>query len=170
MNPILATWNQASPEAAVLEILPCCGSRHWAYALASLRPFVTEEDLLKKSDDVWLHLDPDSWAEAFHSHPRIGERKAPATTTQQSAKWSAQEQSQVSVSTLDIQEEFASANRQYEARFGHIFIVCATGKSAEEMLLTLRHRLSNDDRHELQEAVEQQRQITQLRLRKWLAL
>lgn len=170
MNLILANWNQIAPEDAMQEILPCCGSRKWAQTLVSFRPFTTEEGMLKKSDEVWLQLDPDDWAEAFHAHPRIGERKAPATATQQSAKWSAQEQSGVSVSTLDVQKELVTANQQYEARFGRIFIVCATGKSAEEMLAILYRRLSNDDECELQETVEQQRQITQLRLRKWLGI
>ncbi len=119
------------------------------------------------SDKVWLALDPSDWQEAFDSHPRIGEHKAKAAT-EQSLTWSAGEQSAAQL-TEDTQAALAAANRVYEETFGRIFIVCASGKSAAEMLKILRKRLANDAETELLEAVEQQRQITQIRLRKWLA-
>ena len=170
MNSILERWNALDVSTAESEILPCCGSRAWAQELAALRPFAGPQDLLRTSDDVWSNLDIADWDEAFASHPRIGERKAPASATAQSAQWSTQEQSAAELSDAQIQEQLKRANAAYEARFGRIYIVCAAGKSAEEMLAILERRLENEDAAELREAVEQQRQITQLRLRKWLQL
>lgn len=123
-----------------------------------------------KSDEIWLTLDPADWDEAFAGHPRIGEKKAPDSATAKSAQWSTQEQSGVILSSEDIQKRLRHANAEYERRFGRIYIVCATGRSAEQMLAILERRLNNDEIEELREAAEQQRQITQLRLRKWLGL
>lgn len=170
MNAVLERWNQYDAFTAESEILPCCGSRAWAQELASLRPFDDPANLLAVSDQVWSQLDIADWDEAFASHPRIGERKSPVTASVQSAQWSTQEQSNAAAANTDIQERLKRANAAYEARFERIYIVCATGKSAEEMLAILEKRLQNDDGAELFEAAEQQRQITQLRLRKWLGL
>ena len=170
MNTILAHWNAIAGSEAAQEILPCCGSQRWAHALARLRPFDDAERLFGSSDEIWRQLDPSDWDEAFSSHPRIGEKKAPESATAKSAQWSGQEQSGVALSGANIQEQLRRANREYEERFGRIYIVCATGKSAEEMLAILYRRLENDDTSELRETAEQQRQITQLRLRKWLQL
>jgi 2-oxo-4-hydroxy-4-carboxy-5-ureidoimidazoline decarboxylase len=170
MNPILNQWNELDRSTAEGEILPCCGSRAWAQELASLRPFDYSEDLLTLSDRIWSELDVADWDEAFRSHPRIGDRKAPDSATAQSAQWSSQEQSAAAIADSGIEDELRRANAEYEGRFGRIYIVCATGKSAEEMLAILKRRLQNEDAAELREAAEQQRQITQLRLRKWLQL
>lgn len=170
MNLILQQWNRLDRSTAEAEILPCCGSRAWAQELASLRPFDDSEDLIKLSDRIWSELDVADWDEAFCSHPRIGEQKAPAASTPQSAQWSSQEQRAAATSNSATQDELRRANAEYEARFGRIYIVCATGKSAEEMLAILKRRLQNEDAAELREAAEQQRQITELRLRKWLQL
>ena len=170
MNAMLERWNARDRFTAETEILPCCGSRAWAQELAQLRPFESAEELLRTSDQVWTALDIADWNEAFASHPRIGERKAPVSATSQSAQWSIEEQSAAALTYTSTQEELRLANAAYEARFGRIYIVCATGKSTEVMLAILNRRLENDDTTELREAVEQQRQITQLRLRKWLKL
>jgi len=164
---LLAHWNQLDPTAAAAAILPCNGSHAWASQMAALRPFATAFDLTCTADIVWRALDEQAWQQAFDSHPRIGEHKAKAAT-EASLAMSATEQSAAQL-TADIQQQLAAANRLYEEKFGRIFIVCATGKSAAEMLAILSSRLANDPRTELLEAVEQQRQITQLRLRKWLA-
>jgi 2-oxo-4-hydroxy-4-carboxy-5-ureidoimidazoline decarboxylase len=123
-----------------------------------------------KSDEIWLALEPADWDEAFSRHLRIGEKMAPDSATAKSAGWSSEEQSGVVLSGEDIQEKLRHTNGEYERRFGRIYIVCATGKSAEQMLAILERRLNNDQAEELREAAEQQRQITQLRLRKWLGL
>jgi len=168
MNPILEDWNLLEPQVAVAAVLPCNGSLEWAVQLAKLRPIKSDEALFAASDRVWLALGPEDWHEAFDSHPRIGEHKAKAAT-EKSLTWSAGEQSAAKL-TEDTQAALAAANRVYEETFGRIFIVCASGKSAEEMLAILRKRLANDSETELLEAAEQQRQITQQRLRKWLAV
>lgn len=168
LSPTLARWNALPEMEAEEEILPCCGSQRWAQELMRLRPFGTASELFEASDRVWGDLGREDWEEAFRSHPRIGGRKAPTTATMQSATWSRQEQDGIHAEDAAVLVELARRNDEYETRFGRVFLVCATGKSATEMLELLRRRLGNDVETELREAVEQQRQITQLRLRKWL--
>jgi 2-oxo-4-hydroxy-4-carboxy-5-ureidoimidazoline decarboxylase len=119
------------------------------------------------SDRVWSNLAEDDWQEAFDSHPRIGQQHACAATAE-SLAWSSEEQ-RAAMSPGDAAKlALAEGNRQYEERFGRIFIVCATGKSAAEILAILNARMNHTAADELLEAAEQQRQITQLRLRRWL--
>lgn len=168
LSPVLARWNALPDMEATEEVLPCCGAMRWAQELVRLRPFGSDADLFQASDQLWQDLEPGDWDEAFRSHPRIGERKAPEAATRQSATWSRQEQNGVDAENADVVTELACANVEYEARFGRVFLVCATGKSAAEMVELLKRRLENDPEAELLEAQKQQRQITQLRLRKWL--
>jgi 2-oxo-4-hydroxy-4-carboxy-5-ureidoimidazoline decarboxylase len=168
MNVVLARWNAAPLEAAASLILPCCGSKAWASEMAARRPFPDEVALMGASDEVWHNLSESDWMDAFNSHPRIGESKALNSSAQRSSAWATQEQKKVADTGDAVKIALAEANREYENKFGRIFIVCATGKSATELLETLRHRLQNDATNELHEAAEQQRQITQIRLRKWL--
>ncbi len=167
MNPVLERWNSIDPALAAREILPCCGSTAWAAELAARRPIADEDHLLVISDAVWLGLPEAAWQEAFESHPRIGERKAAAATAQ-SLQWSGSEQSAAMGADAAAKLALEEANRRYEAKFGRIFIVCASGKSAVEILAILEARLNNDAHTELHEAAEQQREITQLRLQRWL--
>lgn len=164
----LDEWNRLDAARAAELILPCNGSRAWAQRMVTLRPLATAEDLFTASDRVWRGLPPGEWQEAFDSHPRIGERKA-KVATEQSLEWSAGEQSAAHPDD-PLREALARGNEEYEAKFGRIFLLCATGRSAEEMLAILRVRLQNDAATELREAAEQQRLITQLRLRKWLGM
>jgi 2-oxo-4-hydroxy-4-carboxy-5-ureidoimidazoline decarboxylase len=166
-NPTLAAWNDLDAPAAAAAILPCNGSQAWADQLTALRPFQTAFDLTCTADIIWRSLDEPAWQQAFDSHPRIGERHAKAATAA-SLTLSATEQSAAQLTT-ETEAALVTANLAYEEKFGRIFIVCATGKSAAEMLAILQQRLSNDPQTELREAAEQQRQITQIRLRKWLA-
>jgi len=168
MNDVLARWNLASRENAAHEVLACCGSRAWASQMALARPLADLESLLAAADHIWLSLNPNDWLEAFHSHPRIGESVAKATVAPRSAGWSHQEQRDVAAAEEQLKLALAEANRAYEQKFGHIFIVCASGKSAAEILAILRRRMHNDGDTELREAAEQQRHITRLRLKKWL--
>lgn len=166
VNQTLENWNRLEQDYAMQAILPCNGSKAWAVGMVNHAPYDTPQELYETSDKVWWSLTPADWQVAFDSHPRIGEHKAKAAT-EQSLQWSAGEQS--AASDVDkVKEELAEANKAYEKKFGRIFIVCATGKSASEMLFILTDRLANDPATELREAAEQQRQITQLRLRKWL--
>ena len=166
----LARWNTLDGEEAARAILPCCGSEAWAKRLVGQRPFSTPESLFAASDAVWLTLPEADWQQAFDSHPRIGQRHAQAATGE-SLLWSSGEQSAAMVSQDDAAKlALAGANREYEARFGRIFLVCASGKSTQEILGLLRQRMGNTPENELREAVEQQRQITQLRLHRWLGM
>lgn len=168
MNPVLARWNALPAMEAAEEILPCCGSTRWAREMAARRPLASTAELSAVSDRVWWELTGEDWDEAFQSHPRLGERRAAAGATLQSALWSSEEQSGVEARDAETLAELARGNAEYEVRFGRVFLVCATGKSAAEVLAILRTRLGNDEATELRETAEQQRQITQLRLRKWL--
>ena len=164
---VLARWNRLPADQAMNAILPCCGSNAWARKMAARRPFSDDTALLAASNKIWLGLAPSDWMEAFRSHPRIGESRPAHSVPAQSAEWSAREQSNVA-GDADVKAALAEANREYERRFNRIFIVCATGKSASEILVIIRRRLNNDAEAELHEAAEQQRQITELRLTKWL--
>jgi 2-oxo-4-hydroxy-4-carboxy-5-ureidoimidazoline decarboxylase len=164
----LDEWNTMSAEAAADAALPCCGSHAWARGLAARRPLSTLPELLAASDAAWWSLAESDWKEAFNSHPRIGEQHAQAAATDASLQWSAGEQSSAMLSDDDAKEQLAEGNRAYEAKYGRIYIVCATGKSAQEMLAILERRMHNTAEDELHEAAEQQRQITHIRLRKWL--
>ena len=167
MNATLAAWNTADEATALNAMIACCGSKRWARAMVALRPFENVESLSLTADEVWSTMEEPDWMEAFACHPRIGERKA-AHAVAQSAAWSAQEQSSTERAAAQVMAELAAGNALYEERFGFTYIVCATGKSAEEMLSILNRRLASDRATELREAAEQQRQITQIRLGKWL--
>jgi 2-oxo-4-hydroxy-4-carboxy-5-ureidoimidazoline decarboxylase len=169
MNEVLARWNDLSLEHAAEEILPCCGAKAWAHQMASRRPLFDESALLAASDGIWRGLPHSDWIEAFNSHPRIGESKSQAPASATAATWSGEEQQKVGNASHDVKQDLAEGNRTYEQRFHRIFIVCATDKSPQDILEILQRRLGNDDFTELAEAAEQQRQITQLRLKKWLS-
>jgi 2-oxo-4-hydroxy-4-carboxy-5-ureidoimidazoline decarboxylase len=168
MSKVLVRWNGMTKEEAAEEMLPCCGSRTWARDMAARRPIRDEAALLAASDEVCAGLSEADWMEAFRSHPRIGESHTPANTSARSTRWSGEEQQHVSAAGEAIKRALAEGNRVYEERFHRIFIVCATGKTSSELLGNLQRRLRNDEGTEFQEAAEQQRQIAQLRLKKWL--
>jgi 2-oxo-4-hydroxy-4-carboxy-5-ureidoimidazoline decarboxylase len=168
MNKVLARWNSLDLADAARETLPCCGSKAWATALASARPIPDEESLLATSSSVWLSLPKEAWQEAFDSHPRIGQDHAQARATEKSLRWSAQEQRAALSNHDSTKLALEAANRRYEERFGRIFIICASGKTSDEILAILEQRMHHDAATELREAAEQQRQITQLRLHRWL--
>ncbi|MEK6398807.1 MAG: 2-oxo-4-hydroxy-4-carboxy-5-ureidoimidazoline decarboxylase [Terriglobus sp.] len=165
----LDQWNAMDAEQAAAAILPCCGSRAWANGVVSRRPLNTLPELLAASDSSWWTLGESDWQEAFDRHPRIGERHPQAQTTATSLNWSASEQSTAQLSDEAARAMLAEGNRAYEAKFGRIFIVCATGKSSRDILTILERRMHNTAEAELHEAAEQQREITHIRLQKWLA-
>jgi OHCU decarboxylase len=167
MNSVLTAWNRSSAEEALDAMLACCCARRWAAAMVASRPIAGVPELSAAADHIWSTMEEADWLEAFACHPRIGERKA-AHASMKSVAWSGQEQSAASSAAERVLAELAAGNAEYEQRFGFTYIVCATGKSAEEMLAILNRRLVNDRAAELREAAEQQRQITQIRLGKWL--
>lgn len=168
MTETLERWNSMPSDAAERSILPCCGSRAWAAAMAARRPFSTLSSLLEAAEEIWRKASEEDWLEAFQSHPRIGDSRAAPAAAAESREWSAQEQRQVTEGGDAVRAALAQGNREYEQRFGRIFIVCATGKQPEEILQILRRRLQNSVSEELQTAAAEQQQITQIRLRKWL--
>jgi allantoicase len=160
----------AVPVREAEEILgPCCGSRAWAHRLAESRPFRDLSDLLEASDRIWWKLERADWLEAFAAHPRIGEQPADKSAPEGARRWSEQEQAGARGVPPEILEKLAEANLQYQQKFGHIFIVCASNKSAAEMLESLRERLANDPENELRIAAWEQRRITNQRLAKLLS-
>ncbi len=167
MNTMLEGWNKASESDALSAMIACCGAKRWAMAMVALRPIESVVELSLAADRIWSTMGEPDWMEAFACHPRIGERKAPGASTKSQA-WSRQEQSSAEDGEAAVMAELAAGNQLYEERFGFTYIVCATGKSAEEMLGILNRRLASERAAELREAAEQQRQITQIRLGKWL--
>jgi 2-oxo-4-hydroxy-4-carboxy-5-ureidoimidazoline decarboxylase len=167
VNSVLSSWNEANADAAFDAMMACCGARRWAAAMVARRPISGVAELSAAADQVWSTMEEADWMEAFACHPRIGERKV-AHASPKSAAWSRQEQASANTAAERILTELAAGNELYEQRFGFTYIVCATGKSAEEMLAILNRRLASDSASELREAAEQQRQIMQIRLGKWL--
>jgi OHCU decarboxylase len=164
----LGELNRLPSTHAETEFLKCCGSRRWASAMAVARPFADVDKVLTKADSIWWLLSPEDWLEAFRAHPKIGEKKAAAAQSEEARKWSAHEQSGIRDAAATTMAALAEGNRDYEQRFGFIFIVCATGKSSEEMLAILQARLQNDAETEIVGAAEEQRKIMRLRLEKLL--
>jgi len=148
------------------EFLKCCGASNWAQRIVDRRPFIDVDELLKVADTIWWLVEPSDWLEAFRSHPKIGEKKAAQATSVEARVWAEQEQVGTRAGAQETLTALAAGNRDYESKFGYIFIVCATGKTSAEMLAILRERLNNDRETELRVAAEEQRKITQLRLQK----
>jgi OHCU decarboxylase len=163
----LAQLNAMGRDKAVEALRQCCGSVKWARRMVDERPFHDMHELLLTADHVWWSLDASDWLEAFSAHPKIGEKKA-APQASASSLWSEDEQAGGRHASQETQVALLKANHDYERRFGYIFIVCATGKSAEEMLALLHERLQNEPDTELRIAAEEQRRITHLRLEKLL--
>lgn len=162
-------WFNALPaEAARAELLKCCGAMSWAESLEQHRPFASLAELLKEANEVWSSMAESDWLEAFQSHPKIGEKKAAAPVATQSQQWSADEQRSAQQASQNAIEKLAALNRAYEEKFGFIFIVCATGKSTDEILALLEQRIDNERATELRNAAAEQAKITELRLRKLL--
>jgi 2-oxo-4-hydroxy-4-carboxy-5-ureidoimidazoline decarboxylase len=155
-------------EQALSAFLRCCGSSRWAEAMVGGRPYRREAALLAAAERAFATLGREDWLEAFAHHPRIGDRAALAARFAATRAWSASEQSSMAAAGEDVIDALAEGNRAYEERFGYVFIVFATGKTAPEMLALLRERLPNDPEAELRIAASEQAKITALRLRKLL--
>jgi OHCU decarboxylase len=140
-------------------LFSCFASRKWAQLVAEGWPYPDLESLLGAADRAWAELEPSDWAEALAGHPRIGERGGSSPAA------SEREQSGVRLAAGRTLDALAAENRLYEARFGHVFLIAAAGKSAEEILAALRERMENDPVTEARVAAEEQRKIARLRLR-----
>lgn len=147
----------------------CCGSSQWVNEMLKAFPFGSENELLKKGEEVWIQqCNEKDWLEAFTHHPKIGDMKNLEEKFASTKAWASSEQASVREADKEVIAALAKGNQEYEKKFGFIFIVCATGKSADEMLKLLNERLPNDYEKELKIGMQEQAKITQLRLQKLL--
>ncbi|WP_026462890.1 2-oxo-4-hydroxy-4-carboxy-5-ureidoimidazoline decarboxylase [Adhaeribacter aquaticus] len=157
-------------KATLKEVLSkCCGATAWVEQMSAAFPINYKEQLFLNAEVIWNNLSEKDWLEAFQYHPKIGDLNAIKEKFASTSQWAAGEQASVNHTSETILQEIAKGNQAYEEKFGFIFIVCATGKSAEEMLAILRSRLPNSPAEEIKIAMGEQGKITQLRLEKLLA-
>ena len=150
------------------ELLKCCGSATWVKMMMAYFPADDLVEILEDAEEMWYACSKEDWKEAFTHHPKIGDVESLTKKFASTAEWASGEQSGVNVASKETIEALAEGNRLYEEKFGYIFIVCATGKSAEEMLDLLQSRLRNSPNEEIQIAADEQNMITKLRLEKLL--
>lgn len=162
----LSAFNSLAEEKAANALTYCCGASRWVSQMTRFRPFPSLETLLEKSTLVWNQLGAEDWKEAFSHHPQIGDLKSLESKFSNTKTWAEQEQKGAAQASSTTLKELALANQKYQNQFGYIFIVCATGKTAEEMLTLLRNRLNNSHEEELKVAAAEQDKITRLRLEK----
>lgn len=160
--------NALDDEEARRAFYKCCAAQRWAKELVARRPFGSAQELYTVSDQVWWQLDRDDWLQAFDGHPKIGDMDSLREKYGDSRSWSEGEQHGVDGASEEILQRLADGNTAYEEKFGYIFIVCATGKSASEMLTILEDRLPNDPDEEIKIAAGEQAKITRIRLEKLL--
>ena len=158
--------NALSDARATDVLTACCGAHRWVAAMVARRPFASVDEAVSAANDLWRETTEADWREAFDHHPRIGEPRTARAEGQRGAAWSASEQSRAAAADDDVKRQLADVNAEYESRFGHIYIVCAAGRPADELLDVARARLHNDPATELRVAAEEQRKITELRLHK----
>lgn len=162
----LTSFNQLPRFQAFAELMNCCGSQYWADKLADERPFSSLEELIIESDRIWESATKEDILEAFSHHPKIGDLNTMKEKFASTKEWASNEQAGVQSANEQTLVELAKGNQAYEKKFGFIFIVCATGKSAEEMLTMLNARIHNQPDKEIQIAAQEQNKITHLRLKK----
>lgn len=143
------------------ELLRICGSREWVRRMSALQPFKDEATFYAAAEKTWRSLSREDWLEAFSHHPQIGEKGL-------REKWTSQEQSGTQGASYQTLRALADGNTRYRERFGYVFLICATGKSADEMLKSLRSRSENSPEAELGVAAEEQSKIMRIRIEKWL--
>jgi len=165
--PQLDVFNGES-QIARQHLIHCCGSTRWVEAMIAQRPFGSSKHLYDCASDCWRTLRRDDWLEAFSRHPRIGEAPGKRALDAAERRWAEKEQSGAAAAGGPVRADLAEGNGEYEARFGYVFIVCATGKSGEEMLRLLRMRLKNEPEVELAVAAAEQEKITRIRLERVL--
>jgi 2-oxo-4-hydroxy-4-carboxy-5-ureidoimidazoline decarboxylase len=165
----VAEFNDLPADAAINELTRCCGASKWAQRMAGERPYADLSGVLQAAREIWDSLGAEDWREAFQHHPKIGDVDSLKKKFAATAKWAIGEQSGAADAGGPVLQALADRNTEYENKFGFIFIVCATGKSAGEMLHILNERIENDAERELQIAAAEQGKITLLRLEKLLS-
>lgn len=166
----LMSFNKLDKGEAGKMLFTCCGSENWVRLLLQEFPFDNEQSLLAIAENAWYNKCTDrDWLEAFTHHPKIGDTKSLAEKFAATHQFAANEQAAMNAASQSLIEELAHANAEYESKFGFIFIVCATGKSAAEMLRLLLDRITNTKEEELNVAMGEQHKISVLRLKKMIA-
>lgn len=165
----LRRLNAMPADAARPALARCCGAKAWIDDMVARRPFADRDALVRAADECWAALSREARLEAFAHHPRIGDGQALRERFAATAGWAAGEQSGAASASRETLDRLVAANQLYETRFGYIFIVCATGKSADEMLAALEHRLGNEPGPEFEVACAEQAQIARLRLDKLMS-
>lgn len=165
----LQTLNNLPIYEAARALSKCCGATSWVNQMIKARPFLTKEDLFKKAERIWYSCQKEDWLEAFSHHPKIGDSASLEKKFAATKDWSGEEQKSVASADKETIQKLAKGNHDYEAKFGFIFIVCATGKSAAEMLSLLEARIGNNYADEIRIAMGEQHKITLIRLEKLLA-
>jgi 2-oxo-4-hydroxy-4-carboxy-5-ureidoimidazoline decarboxylase len=160
----IAELNDLAPRDAREVLRSCCGASRWVREMSARRPYASLDDLLRAAAAAWEETGPEDWEEAFAHHPRIGETDTAAAVSATAREWSAGEQRGVAGADTAVRTGLALGNREYERRFGRIFIVSAAGRSPEELLENLRSRLANSPEDELRIAAAEQGKITRQRL------
>jgi 2-oxo-4-hydroxy-4-carboxy-5-ureidoimidazoline decarboxylase len=160
----VADFNRLTDEAARALLINCCGASRWVQAMLDGRPYAGLAQLLARADREWRDTGPNDWKEAFSHHPRIGETRAEAPVGEAARRWSAAEQGSLAAADDAARRALALANREYEERFGRIYIVSASGRGPEELLQDLRGRMANSPEQELAIAASEQGRITRQRL------
>ena len=166
METSIDAFNQLDEKTRHTLLERCCGSSQWVSRMLARHPFPNWAQVRKAADEIWASLEAVDWREAFAHHPKIGDLDSLRAKFAQTQAWAQSEQSQVQMADESVLRGLAQGNWDYEEKFGYIFIVCATNRSAEEMLSMLRRRLDNAPDAEIGVAAEQQRQIMQIRLEK----
>ncbi|MFM8313570.1 MAG: 2-oxo-4-hydroxy-4-carboxy-5-ureidoimidazoline decarboxylase [Deltaproteobacteria bacterium] len=167
MNTLTLSQFNSLPMKDAQEVLThCCGSHQWVQKMEKLRPFSDLSAVFSSSSEIWNGLTQEDWKEAFSHHPKIGDLDSLKKKFASTRVWAEQEQRGSEKASIAVLQALALGNQNYENRFGYIFIVCATGKSAEQMLNLLEARLRNDPAQEIKLAAAEQEKITLIRLEK----
>jgi len=166
---MIESLNNMPDPVACQAFYKCCASLVWARHLSDNRPFISEAKMLEAASELWWNLDESEWLAAFSGHPRIGGIDTLRARFDSTRSWSQNEQSGMESAPEAVLEALAIGNRHYEKKFGFIFIVCATGRTAPELLTLLESRLRNNREVELNTAVSEQEKITMIRLKKLLS-
>lgn len=162
-NGALSPLNAADADAAAVTLQPCCASRRWVADVVAGRPYPSLDTLVRRSEETLGALSWEDVGEALAAHPRIGQR---AAGDGREASWSRQEQSAASAATGDVLERLRAGNVAYEQRFGHVFLVCATGRTPEEILARLQERMGHEPAQERDVVRAELAAIVRLRLAK----
>lgn len=164
MQVTVTQLDEMSADEAAALLKECCGSLRWVSMMMARRPFRFRDSVFFAADLFWKSLTLRDRMEAFADHPRIGEKTGARPQGERAAAWSAKEQSGMDVIESELRKEIAEINREYEDRFGYIYIVSAQGKTAAELLTIAKDRLRNDPETEIRVASEEQQKIMHLRL------